>query len=156
MQRGFATLEIIFAVIIVAVLTTCAVPNAVRMADRVALDYETKRLYSELRFLQTLNRIERVSAKGTGQSFAPTVYPVMKISSDELNYQIKRGDNALREAHHLHYVKSITAPKDEISFDDAGKSNVTSNAIILTSRLGKSSEIVFDSVGRIRGGRDNE
>lgn len=156
MQRGFATLEIIFAVLIIAVLMTCAVPNAVLMIDRVALDYETKRLYSELRFLQSLSRTARVSAVATAQHFAPTVFPVMKISRDKLNYQIMRGNVALREAHHLRYVKSITAPTNEISFDDTGKANVTSDSIILTSRLGKRSKIVFDSVGRIRGGRDNE
>ena len=156
MQKGFATLEIIFAVIIVVALTTCALPNAVRMIDNVALDYEYKRLYSELRFLQAVSRSTSVSDAGTGQNFASTVSPVMKISPDKLSYQIKRGNDALREVHKMHYVKSFTAPKDEISFDDTGKANVTSNSIILTSRLGKSKKIVFDSVGRIRGGRDNE
>ena len=156
MQKGFATLEIIFAVIIVVALTTCAIPNAVRMIDNVALDYEYKRLYSELRFLQAVSRSTSVSDAGTGQNFASTVSPVMKISPDKLSYQIKRGNDELREVHYLRYAKSLTAPKNEISFDDTGKANVISNSIILTSRLGKSKKIVFDSVGRIRGGRDNE
>ncbi len=159
MQKGFATLEIIFAVIIVAVLTTCALPNAVRMIDNVALDYEYKRLYSELRFLQAVSRSTSVSDAGTGKNFASTVSPVMKISPDNLSYQIKRGNDELREAHKMHYIANLDFTGkvyNEISFDDTGKSNVTSNSIILTSRLGKSKKIVFDSVGRIRGGRDNE
>ena len=59
----------------------------------------------------------------------------------------------------MHYIANLDFTGkvyNEISFDDTGKSNVTSNSIILTSRLGKSKKIVFDSVGRIRGGRDNE
>ncbi len=159
MQKGFATLEIIFAVIIIAALTTCAIPNAVRMIDNVALDYEYKRLYSELRFLQAVSRSTSVSDAGTGQNFASTVSPVMKISPDKLSYQIKRSNDELREAHKMHYIANLDFTGkvyNEISFDDTGKSNVTSNSIILTSRLGKSKKIVFDSVGRIRGGRDNE
>ena len=86
MQKGFATLEIIFAVIIVVALTTCALPNAVRMIDNVALDYEYKRLYSELRFLQAVSRSTSVSDAGTGKNFASTVSPVMKISPDKSSY----------------------------------------------------------------------
>ena len=52
MQKGIATLEVILAVLIIALLMKVAVPNATRLIDRAALDYETKRLYSELRFLQ--------------------------------------------------------------------------------------------------------
>ena len=90
MQKGFATLEIIFAVMIIAVLMTCAIPNAVRMIDRAALDYETKRLYSELHFLQAVNRVERVNNKGTGQSLASGA-PFMKITTENFSYQILRG-----------------------------------------------------------------
>ena len=173
MQKGFATLEIIFAVMIIAVLMTCAIPNAVRMIDRAALDYETKRLYSELHFLQAVNRVERVNNKGTGQNFAPTVYPVMKISTENFSYQILRGDVPLREAHQMHNIKTIEFNgnvSEKITFNDAGQATTynpnpavrgtaLSGRITLTSRLDKPSAIFFDSVGRIHveyGRRNNE
>ena len=159
MQRGFATLEIIFATMIIVVLVTCTLPNVEHAVDRVALDYETKRLYSEMRFLQAINRSGKFNVKGTGRndlSTTATDAPFMEIAPENCSYQILRGNTAIREAHHMQNIKSIDTPKDTVTFDDTGQSNIVSDSIILTSRLGKQSKIIFDSVGRIRGGRDNE
>ncbi len=154
MQRGFATLEIIFATMIIVVLVTCTLPNVEHAVDRVALDYETKRLYSELRFLQAINRSGTFNAKGTGRTDLGTPNaPLMEININ--SYQILRGTDALREAHYMQNIKSIATPTENITFDDTGQSNVN-GSIILTSQFDKQSKIVFDTVGRIRGGRDNE
>ena len=167
MQKGFATLEIIFAVFIIAVLMSCAIPNAVRMIDTVALDYETKKFYSDLRFLQSINRSGKFNTSGMGQSdfgFKNSAI-VMQINVAANSYQILRGDNTpLREAHYMRNIKKIEFGgniSSPLQFDETGRATNKDNGtldgtITLTSRLGKTSKIIFDSVGRMRGGRDNE
>lgn len=167
MQKGFATLEIIFAVFIIAVLMSCAIPNAARMIDTVALDYETKRLYSELRFLQSLNHSGKFNTSGMGRNDFGTndSANVLQISKATNSYQILRGDNIpLREAHYMRNIKKIEFGgnvSSPLQFDDTGRATNKDNGtldgtITLTSRFGKTSKIIFDSVGRIRGGRGNE
>lgn len=157
MQRGIATLEIILATFIIALLMSIAVPNAVKIVDRIALDYETKRLYSDLRFLQAISRSDTFDAVGTGRTdFDFVEAPYMQITPVKFSTQILRGNIPLREAHYMQNIKNISSPKNRISFDSDGKANINSDSIVLTSRLGKKSAIVFDSVGRIRGGRDEQ
>ena len=155
MQKGIATLEIILAIMIIAILATVAVPNAVRLIDRVSLDYETKRLYSELRFIQEMSRSSTISAIGTGGTGiikGNDEKPTLKFYSEKNYYQVfKDADNPLREPHYLSYGVKISSPKNEINFDSDGKANINSDHLTLTSRLGKEKKIVFDSVGRIRG-----
>lgn len=160
MQRGFATLEIISAITVIAVLMSIALPNVNRIIDSVALDYETKSLYSELRFLQSLSRSGRIDVDGTGRTFDDNVAPSLQISPNKLTWQVLRGNTPIRDAHQMQRIKSIkfkaAVPLNRITFDTAGNADVVSNSLILTSRLGKTSKIVFDSVGRFRGGRDDE
>lgn len=167
MQKGFATLEIIFVVLIISVLLSAIIPNVARIIDQAALDYETKRLYSELRFLQSLNRAERTSAIGTGLSFAPTEFPVMKLFPDKKSWQILRGNKLLREEHFMRNIETVefklNDAENRITFSDTGHAvnmggKALSGNIILTSRLGKKSKIIFNTVGRMRGGRvdDND
>ena len=162
MQKGFATLEIIFMTFIISVLLSVAIPNAVRMIDRVALDYEMKRLYSELRFLQELNRTGKIKATGMDNNVFQTnneAAPSLIIAQDGESYQIVRGiNNPVREPHYLSFgVKIFLENSDTvkmISFNEFG--NIAGNKITLTSRLGKEKYIIFDGVGRIRGSLTNE
>ena len=158
MQKGFATIEIIFVIVIIAVLVTVAVPNAARIIDRVALDYETKRLYSELRYLQAISRVKELKKTGTGREEAANeTTTLMEIQPIVREYQILRNEIPITEKHKmLPNIKSLTTPERQISFDNNGKANITSKSIVLTSRFGKPNKIVFDSVGRIRGGRDDD
>lgn len=157
MQKGFATLEIIFVLLIIAVLLSVAIPNAARIIDRAALDYETKRLYSELRFLQALSRSGTINTLGTGNStLKPEDAPVMEIYPARRSWQILRNTKPLRPEHSMINGVQISSANNRISFDTTGKSNLTSASIILTSRYGKRNKIVFDTVGRFRGGRDND
>lgn len=163
MQKGLATLEIILAIIIIAVLTKFAVPNAARILDVAALDYEYKQLYSELKFVQSMSRSGTISNAGMNtnkevtkdaddRKFALTVDPSGN------GYQVFKGTDsnkkALREPHY--FANGITisfkssVPQNMITFDDSGKSNILSNRLILTSRFRKEKYIIFDSVGRIR------
>ena len=161
MQKGFATLEIIFMTFIIVILMSVAIPNAARMIDRVALDYEMKRLYSELRFLQELSRTGTIKATGMGDVFSTSTNaaPSLKIAEDGESYQIVRGiNNPVREPHYLRYGVKISLKSSDtvkmISFNEFG--NIASNTLTLTSRLGKEKYIIFDGVGRIRGSLTKE
>lgn len=161
MQKGFASLEIILAVLIIALLATVAVPNAARFVDRAAVDYEQKRLYNELQFLRTFDRTATVSSKGTG--LADFVTSKMTVGSVAIlnldlkanSYQIFRADKTFREPHNLSYGVTFSdeTDVDSVSFKSTSGSNVNSKTIVLKSRRGHKLKIVFDSVGRIRGGK---
>lgn len=175
MQKGIATLEIILAIMIIGVLVKIAVPNAAQIIDAVSLDYETKRFYSELRFLQDLNRSTQLNTKGFGNyniSIENNLMVVLKVDSEGKSYQLLRGadDSAsvVRELHILsngvtiffgkkkkHVIIShFDVPRNMITANESGKAtdiNLKSlnGTITLTSRLGKNKYIIFDNVGRI-------
>ena len=176
MQKGLATLEIILAVMIIAVLASTAVPNAVRIIDRAALDYETKRLYSELRFVQSISKASTISNTGTGGNNNVIKSDGKIIKRDETavfltildaknGYQVFRGNTknkkALREPHYLANGITISFPKNTITFNELGSATdisgaVLSNTLTLTSRLNKKNYITFDSVGRIHASLDDK
>lgn len=153
MQKGFATIEIVFATMIIAVLMTLTIPNVSRVLDRAALDYETKRLYSELRYLQSISRASFFDPTGTGNYvLKQSNPPYMQLSKAVRSYQIMDGNGKpLREKHYMRNVNQISTPTEKISFDSVGKASITSNTIKLYPRFGKPSGIVFTSVGRFRG-----
>lgn len=168
MQKGFATLEIIFAVMIFALLAGAALPNAIRVLEISSLDYETKRLYSELRFAQALSRGSKVETVFMGGDFGidplPGVTVTINSSSIRLDsWQVRLGntdlDPLLREQHYLRYGEKFSFKGNlrKISFDSAGKHDANGGTLTLTTRSGRDkSNIVFDSVGRILVGRDHD
>lgn len=121
MQRGFATLEIILVTIIIAVLVKVAVPNAARILDTAALDYETKKFYSELRFVEEINRSSRILSTGTGETNLLVTADgvigsdkiILHINPSENNYRVSRTDKDgnikkyLREPHYFSYGVTI-------------------------------------------------
>lgn len=157
MQKGFATLEIIFATMIIAILMGAAIPNVARVIDRVALDYETKRLYTDLRFLQSLNRMTNM--KDTHFGTLDDNPPINLIVYPE-RYIFKR--NYPNKIYAEHYFSNgVTVSKKngteiwQIKFDDMGKvTPAISDSLMLNSRFKKKTSIIFDSVGRFRGGRE--
>ncbi|MBR2520514.1 MAG: prepilin-type N-terminal cleavage/methylation domain-containing protein [Selenomonadaceae bacterium] len=160
MQKGFASLEIILAVLIISLLATVAVPNAANFLDKAALDYEQKRLYSELQLVRTLSRTTTVSPTGMNMTnFLNSRITVNKRAELAINrytnsYQILREEKPLREAHYFSNGVKFSAETDvptRISFDQSGYSDINSKSIVLISRRGVTSKIIFDSVGRIRG-----
>lgn len=161
MQKGFASLEIILTVMIIALLATVAVPNAARILDKVALDYERKRLYSELQFLRTFDRSANVDATGlnmpnffVGKKKTIRSVAIMNFDFYANSYQIFRGGKPVREPHYLSYGVTFSdeteVPK-QIQFDAKGTANVNSKTIVLKSPRGYTTKLRFDSVGRIRG-----
>lgn len=164
MQKGIATLEVILGTLIIALLLSAAIPNVTRILDRAALDYETKKLYSDLKFLQAMNRSKNPDlAIGTSRDDISPGEPIsMEIKPTDNSYQIMRGTVPLREAHYMQNISNfainVNIQANRITFNSHGQAtdiqnNPLSCTLTLTSQLGKTSSIVFDSVGRIRGGR---
>ena len=159
MQKGIATLEIIIGTLIIALLLSAAIPNVTRILDSVSLDYETKSLYSELRFLQAMNRSKSSYkvAVGTGRIFDIDEACTMTINKNKFSYQILRDNIPVRDVHYMQNIKELTFSSNKITSNSNGQATdisgkILSNTLTLTSNLGKKSSIVFDSVGRIRGG----
>ncbi len=155
MQKGFATLEIILFTLIIAVLATATLPNAARVIDRVALDYETKKLYTDLRFMQSLERMTYMESV----HFKDVINEIERMFIYPNYYTLEKTANS--KIYYEHYFSSgVTASQNDgkawtIKFDDAGRiSPAISDTLKLTSRFNKNSYIVFDSVGRFRGGRE--
>ena len=167
MQKGFATLEIIFAVMIFALLAGAALPNATRVLEISSLDYETKRLYSELRFAQAISRGSNVDTAPMGGKFEidPSPGVTVTINSSSIrpdSWQVRLGQNdydpLLREQHYLHYGEKFSFKGNlrKISFDSAGHHHKKGTLTLTTRSRRDKSSIVFDSVGRILVGRDHD
>ena len=166
MQKGFATLEIILATMIIALLVSVTIPNAARVVDRVALDYETKNLYSDLRLVQQINRSSTVDSKGLGRTLAPSNEKLsVQLYLSARGYRIMENTTPFSEIHYMRNIKTLETnlniPDYKITFDTTGKTmNVSRSALsgnlTLTSQFGRESKIVFTSVGRFRGGRADE
>ena len=167
MQKGFASLEIILTVLIVALLAGAALPNALRVLEKVSLDYETKRLYSELRFAQALSRDSNVETKFMSGNFKMHTSPGATVTIDYSNrpnsWQARLGtkssDPLLREVHVLRHGETFSLTNDslkKISFDSTGKHDLN-GTWQLTSRTGKyKSKIIFNTVGRILVGTEHD
>ena len=164
MQKGIATLEVILGTLIIALLLSAAIPNVTRILDRAALDYETKKLYSDLKFLQAMNRSKNPNLIiGTGRSDISNSEKIsMQLNTNTNSYQILRGTFPLRDAHYMQNISNfainVSIQANRITFNSYGQATdlhdtPLSCTLTLTSQLGKTSSIVFDSVGRIRGGR---
>lgn len=151
MQKGFAALELVIAVFVISVLASCAVPNAARIVDRVSIDCEIKRLYTEMRFLQSH---ERMTSMRDSHGFEEPLKSQVRLIVTSKGYRVeKNADSTFYYGND--FQNGVTADKSKIiRFDDMGKVDpATSDTLTLTSRRGKKLYFVFDSVGRFRGSR---
>lgn len=172
MQKGFATLEIILAIFIIGVLATLTIPNAARILDRVQLDYETKLFYTKMRDLQSFDRMIEMRDNHFGKVNDKGIMSLEIITENKImkTYQIKNRNlvNGIYETHSLSkdFTFSFDGSDDfsYIKFDDMGKprgissiansrGGILDGHIRINSRFNKDSYIIFDSVGRFRGGR---
>ena len=145
---------------IIAVLASCAVPNAARVLDSVSLDCETKRLYTELRRIQSYDRM----------AFMNDSHFKDDAETLPLNFEIKETHYLLKQTSPEKIYKQYFLPQgfklsyrndmdfSYIKFDDMGKPQSSTDKtlnghMVLTSRLGKRLYFVFDTVGRFRGSR---
>ena len=162
MQKGIATLEIILVVLIIAILTTTTLPNINRILDRVSLDYETKRFYTRLRFLQSFDRSTDMKdshfatnisslVNTVGVVILPKAYITLKVSDPDPNKYYEQ--YLLPSGFTLAYKNASVAPAN-IQFDYMGRENSRKNYTLkITSRGGKTFYFYFTNVGRFTADR---
>lgn len=162
MQKGIATLEIIFVVLIISLLASAIIPHTVQVIDEVALDYETKKFYTDLKFLQAFDRMTNMKDTHFGTNDEKSVVS-MEIPNEKTSYIItNRNSNKFYGKHLLPKNFSFdyegTGDFSYIRFNDMGKPNNSSGHALnghikIDSPFDKNFFIVFDSVGRVRGSR---
>ena len=150
MHKGLATLEIIFAMLIIAILATCAVPNAARILDRATLDYETKKFYTDMRAVQSFDRVALMREPIIGEQPKNSQLEIVPSISDN-SYRVKTVSSSAYGATHK-FSSGISVDKDfNIVFDDMGK---VTPAKTETMRIRSQFGIVYfiiTTVGRFRG-----
>ena len=166
-QNGFATLEIILIIGIIAIFSTVTLPKISRILDKVALNYELKHLYSELNLARSIGK----SATYNGWAFPDSnsqqkvqlwLYSSYYTNSNFRNrYQIMRPVVTLSSFYYIHKmnneIKLDFSGGDkvlQIDFDNPSRYSSGSKTLTLTSKYNDSAKIIFDSVGRWRGTYD--
>lgn len=170
-QNGFATLEIILIVGIIAIFSTVAVPKMARILDKVALNYEMKHLYSELNLARSIGKSSNFNASIFNNKIDDSDGSAgLYINKSTNSYEIKRSNlNTFSHSHNLSngitltFNSSLTffslsgvkvkivSSEYPITFENPSRYSGGSNTITLTSKYEDSAQIVFDSVGRWRG-----
>ena len=144
-QRGFATLELILVILIIAVLSTVALPKAARMVDVAALDYEMKIFLSTLDLAKSMNKNATYNAgifktvNSTGNANA------LQVNITNTGYQILRDGKTVFDQHKMPEGFSIQGASI-IYFSQSNNGHIK-----MTSRQNFNRYIIFDNVGRWRG-----
>ena len=140
-------MELVLVMLIIGLLAGATVPNAVNVLDRLSLDYETKRLYTNLRALQAFDRMTNMQ----DSRFNRTIDESVKLIVRPERYTLEKNSDGEIYAEHR-FQGGVTAGKvKSVRFDEMGKvTPATSDTLYITSRLGKTTSIVFDTVGRFK------
>lgn len=167
-QNGFATLEIILIIGIIAIFSTVAVPKMKNILDKVALNYELKHLYSELNFARSIGKSSMIEGgifnnfNNTGNG--PVEFWIYSRKYSNVNmrnrYQMKRPAVTSSFYYRHKFTNDIKFEfkngdtMDTITFNNKTRYDDWSKTLQFSSsaKLNKiSAEITFDSVGRWRG-----
>ena len=151
-QKGFATLEIIFIMLIISILAGSVIPKFSRSLDIIGLDCENKRFISNFYFAKSLNR----TANYSGNIFFGLNLAAHQIQMNVTaqSYYLQRNSLILGDKHYLADGMTIKfANSDSKIFhfnDEEDYYKGSSENIFIISKSGRKSELVVDSVGRIR------
>ena len=153
-QKGFATLEIIFIMLIISILAGSVIPKFSRSLDTVQLDYETKRFISNFYFAKSLNRTANYSGNIFFGNLNLTTAHQIQMNVTAQSYYLQRNSLILGDKHYLADGMTIKfANSDSKIFhfnDEEDYYKGSSENIFIISKSGRKSELVVDSVGRIR------
>lgn len=152
-QNGFAEIEIVLVLMIIAILSGVALPKISKTLDIARLDYETKRFISEFYFAKSFSR----SSKFEPSIFSYSVYGGKNVifTVASRSYTVKIGDTPVHEKYTLpkkFQIKKDDVPTDLI-FSDGKLSKHVSGSLTIISPQGNSRKIIFDSVDRIHSER---
>ena len=154
-QNGFAEIEIVLVLMIIAVLSGVALPKISKTLDIAQLDYETKRFVSEFYFAKSFSRSSKFAPSIFSNSVSGGKNVIFSIASR--SYDVKLGENFIHERYVLpkkFSMKKNGVPENLI-FDNGKLSKAVSGKITIPSSQGNSREIIFDSVGRVHAERKN-
>ena len=155
-ERGYALIEIVFLVAIIAILSSVIIPKISNELQIAQADYLMKSLYSELRFMQAAQRINVYKKEDILPVNKKMKFFILVSNNDNKRYRI-RFDNS--EELRKYKLPSNFSFEDDfylvITEGGTVSNNFTSknsDTIRLKDNIGKFYKpfIVFDSVGRIR------
>ena len=156
-QRGFATLEIILVVAIIAIFSTVTLPKMARSLEKVYLDYEMKHLYSDLNLARDLSRSVNYNPSILSDGNYKRDYINGRILFSTNNFSIFNSRQNSGKSNNVFRRYKLS---DGITFNHAyGTANMKdfgfneSYTIQLNSRFSGKAYIRLDTVGRIRGTR---
>ena len=154
-EKGYALIEVIFLVTVIAILSSIVVPKISASLQTVQADYFIKTLYSELRFIQASRRVTPIIESDIFDiNLQPKTFSIMSKQQD---IRVRINIETYRE-HRM--PSTFSFEKDfDIRITDRGilndiKSNNKNSGTILLKDNSKKLKptIVFDSVGRLRFG----
>ena len=149
-EKGYALIEGIFIITVLAILSSIVVPKIAASLQTVQADYFMKTLYSEVRFIQAARRVSLNDEDDVFDLQFQTNNFVVGCLNQNIGVRINK------EIYRDYEMPST------FSFEGNGSVNVSSRGILsyqgsvsTTIRLKNNSQIlkptiVFDSVGRIR------
>ena len=157
-EKGYALIEVVFLVAVIAVLSSIAIPKISNEFQTMQAEYLMKSLYSELRFMQAARRInsykqqdeEIIQARNNG------AYCILISSNEKKRYRLTLVyDEELRRYNlpsNFAFTDNFYIVITPIGALKEAFSGRTSGTIKLKDNSGKEYKpfIVFDSVGRIR------
>ena len=157
-ERGYAMIEVVFLISIVAILLSLAIPNVINSFKTAYVEYEIRNLYGELRFMQTASRVMNFNNKDIFKNITfnkDILYLYTNIFDDKYSLVIRTD---LIRKHSL--APNFTFNnKDHVRFSNEGIMHVdkgVSGTIFLKRDLENCKPLIkFDSVGRIRITYDN-
>ena len=146
-QKGFAAIEIVFVVMIIAILSGVALPKMSQMIELANLNYETKRFVSEFYFAKSLSRssqIEPIIFSGVVNGGKPISFSVASRS-----YQITSSGNPVGEKYTLPKNFKISKNLPSVLVFSNGK-NSDSGTYTITSPKNFSLYVIKNTQDRIR------
>ena len=156
-ERGYALIEVIFLVTVIAILSSVVVPQISNSLKIVQSDYLMKTIYSEFRFIQATSRVTTYKKTTEETDIFQTNKTINKffLDGNDKNIKITYYDTfrsyELPPGFYFENKFAVSASRIGI-FKDLFTTNSTTSSHIKLMNNSKSCKpvIVFDSVGRVR------
>ena len=152
-EHGYAMVEIVFLITVIAILASIILPKVSHSFQTVQADYFIKTIYSELRFIQATSRVTSYRKDKIFEDYNTT--PSFSVTSFNPNIRVEFRDHVFRKYIMPSYLSfeqdfSITINNEGIIRNSKGKSSNSGNILLKNGSEKFKPVIVYDSVGRIR------
>lgn len=151
-QKGFATLEIIFVLLIISILAGGYIPKISSSVDMAQLNYETKKFLGEYYFAKAVskNSSYETSIFKDAERYNSGQAAKFVVSSDAASYHVELDKKFLHDNNYLPkgFKIELRNLPQALTFDSNGR-NTKSGAYIFTSPQNISWYVKKNSVGRL-------